>query len=390
MQPPTTQSERQNHSGTEPVWLPVPVRPRAEKTLHVAMVAPPWIPVPPPGYGGIEEVVALLCDALVERGHDVELFCAPGSGTKATVRPLLSEAHPDRIERALYEADHTARAFEGVDEAAAAENPFDVFHDHSGYTALAFADRLGVPLIHTVHGPFDGDTTPYYDHHGHKGRVVCISAAQLRMAPPGAKARSVVFNPIDFDSWPIGYEKKDYLLWVGRFVAEKGPQRAIRVAKSTGRPLILAGVVQRGQEEFFANEIQPHLDGDQITFVGEVGGARKQYLFAQAYAFLMPITWPEPFGMVMVEALAAGTPVLAFPNGAAPEIVEQGTSGFLVADENEMAATVPKAGELEPEACRRSAARFAPHTVAAGYEAVYGGAVESRAQTLDHVAAGGG
>jgi glycosyltransferase involved in cell wall biosynthesis len=354
------------------------------------MVAPPWIPVPPPGYGGIEQVVALLCDALVERGHDVELFCAPGSGTKATVRPLLSAPHPDRIERALYEADHTARAFEGIDEGAAAENPFDVVHDHSGYTALAFADRLEVPLAHTVHGPFDDDTTPYYDHHGHKGRVVCISRAQSRMAPPGAQVRSVVFNPIDYDAWPIGYEKQDYLFWIGRFVAEKGPQRAIRVAKTTGRPLILAGVVQRGQEEFFANEIQPHLDGDRIRFVGEVGGARKQYLFARAYAFLMPITWPEPFGMVMVESLAAGTPVLAFPSGAAPEIVEHGTSGFLVQDESEMAEMVPRAGELSPDACRRSAARFSPHTVAAGYEAVYRAAIESRADALHDVGHRGG
>jgi glycosyltransferase involved in cell wall biosynthesis len=350
------------------------------------MLAPPWIPVPPPGYGGIEEVVALLCDALVERGHDVELFCAPGSRTKATVRALLDAAHPDRIERALFEADHTARAFEGIDEAAAAENPFDVVHDHSGYTALAFADRLDLPLVHTVHGPFDDDTKPFYDHHGHKGRLVCISRSQARTAPSAAQARDVVFNPIDYDSWPVGYEKKDYLLWVGRFVAEKGPQRAIVVAKTTGRPLILAGVVQRGQEEFFANEIEPHLDGERIKFVGEVGGARKQYLFTQAYAFLMPITWPEPFGMVMVEALAAGTPVLAFPNGAAPEIVEHGTSGFLVQDEREMAAMVPRAAELSPDACRRSAARFSPHTVAAGYEAVYRAALERRAEPVRHVA----
>jgi glycosyltransferase involved in cell wall biosynthesis len=380
------QAEAPQHVDTEPVWLPVPVRPQARQTYRIAMIAPPWIPVPPPGYGGIEEVVALLCDALVERGHDVELFCAPGSGTKALVRPLLSAAHPDRIERALYEADHTARAFEGIDEAAAAENPFDVVHDHSGYTALAFADSLNVPLIHTVHGPFDDDTTPYYDHHGHKGRIVCISGTQSRMAPQGARTSAVVFNPIDYDSWPVGYQKEDYLFWIGRFVAEKGPQRAIRVAKATGRRLILAGVVQHGQEEFFANEIQPHLDGGQISYVGEVGGARKQYLFAQASAFLMPITWPEPFGMVMVESLAAGTPVLAFPHGAAPEIVEHGTSGFLVRDESEMAEMVPRAGGLSPEACRRSAARFAPHTVAAGYEAVYRVAIENSAESLRHAA----
>jgi glycosyltransferase involved in cell wall biosynthesis len=370
----------------QPVRLPVAERPEAGETYRIAVLAPPWIPVPPPGYGGIEEVVALLCDALVERGHDVELFCAPGSSSKAKVRTLLAEAHPESIERALFEADHTARAFELVDGAASSDGSFDVLHDHSGFTALAMADRLDVPVVHTVHGPFDRDTSPYYDHHGGKGRVVCISRAQAEMAPAGARVRSVVFNPIDFDAWPVGFEKDDYLLWVGRFVAEKGPQRAIRVAKATGRRLILAGVVQPRQERFFADEIQPHVDGEQIRFVGEVGGARKQHLFAQAYAFLMPITWPEPFGMVMVEALSGGTPVLAFPNGAAPEIVEHGRSGFLVRDEDEMAAMVPRAGELKPEDCRKSAERFSPHTVAAGYEDAYRDAIESRTQAPQHAA----
>jgi glycosyltransferase involved in cell wall biosynthesis len=179
-----------------------------------------------------------------------------------------------------------------------------------------------------------------------------------------------VHNPIDIDHWPLGAEKEDYLLWVGRFVAEKGPQRAIRVAKAVGRRLILAGVVQPRQERFFASEIEPHLDGEQISYIGEVGGARKQRLFADAYAFLMPIRWPEPFGMVMVEAMAAGTPVLAFPEGAAPEVVEQGVSGFLVADEDEMAARVRDAGRLDPLQIRRSAERFAPDRIAAGYEQV--------------------
>jgi glycosyltransferase involved in cell wall biosynthesis len=176
---------------------------------------------------------------------------------------------------------------------------------------------------------------------------------------------------MNVDAWPLVLHKQDYLLWLGRFVPEKGPQRAIKVAQATGRPLVLAGVVQPRFERFFATEIEPHLDGEQIRFVGEVGGVRKQELFADASAFLMPITWPEPFGMVMVEALAAGTPVLAFPNGAAPEIVEHGVNGFLVDDEDEMAAVVARLDEIDPKECRRSAQRFSPDNVAAGYEAVY-------------------
>jgi glycosyltransferase involved in cell wall biosynthesis len=351
----------------------------AERPRRIAMLAPPWIPVPPPGYGGIEEVVALVTDALVERGHDVELFCAPGSSSSANVRPLLPRAYPESIERSLIEADHVALAFAAFDDAASEGNPFDVVHDHCGYTTLAMADRIAVPLVHTVHGPFDEDTSRYYSHHSAKGSIVCISHSQAGMAPDDVRVTGVVHNPIDVDRWPVGLQKEDYLLWLGRFVAEKGPQRAIRVARITGRPLVLAGTVQPRQEKFFANEIQPHIDGEQIRFVGEAGGARKQQLFADAFAFLMPIRWPEPFGMVMVEALAAGTPVLAFDQGAAPEIVEHGRNGFLVQDEDDMAAHVEAAARIDPMECRRSAERFSPHHVAARYEAMYETAVAAPA-----------
>jgi glycosyltransferase involved in cell wall biosynthesis len=344
----------------------------AAERMHIAMLAPPWIPVPPPGYGGIEFVVALLSDALVDRGHDVELFCAPGSSSSATVRPLLDAAHPESIERSLFEADHVARAFGLIDAARESGREFDVVHDHCGFTPLAMADRLGTPLVHTVHGPFNEDTKPFYAEHGAKGRLVCISHSQARQAPEGVDPSAVVHNPIDVDSWPLGLHKQDYLLWIGRIVPEKGPHRAIEVAHEAKRPLILAGPVQPGYERFFATQVEPHIDGVAVRYVGEVGGARKQRLFADAFAFLMPIRWPEPFGMVIVEALAAGTPVLAFAQGAAPEIIEHGVNGFLVNDEHEMAAMVERAGELDPQRCRRSAAeRFSPGKVALGYEAVY-------------------
>jgi glycosyltransferase involved in cell wall biosynthesis len=367
--------------------VPVPTRGNgaepvaAERRLRIAMLAPPWIPVPPPGYGGIEFMLALLCDALVARGHDVELFCAPGSRSSARVHPLLDRPHPDQIERALIEADHVGRAFDAIDAAAVAGRPFQVIHDHC-MVSLSMADRIGPPLVHTVHGPFDEDTTPFYAYQGRKGGLVCISHAQANMAPEQAHVCGVVHNPVDVHSFPVGYVKEDWLLWLGRMVPEKGPQRAIRVARAVGRPLVLAGNVQPRYERFFADEIQPHIDDVNVRYVGEVGGARKQRLFADAFAFLMPISWPEPFGMVMVEALAAGTPVVAFRQGAAPEIVEHGKCGFLVEDEDEMAAMVDRCGELKPEDCRASAERFSPDRVAAGYEAIYhdalAGGVEAR------------
>jgi glycosyltransferase involved in cell wall biosynthesis len=370
---PNQRYRREDNAAEQIAPGSAPPRERARRTpearLRIAMLAPPWIPVPPRGYGGIEYVVALVTDALVEHGHDVELFCSPGSGTKAKVHPLLPAAHPEAIERALFEADHVGRAFRAIE--GDGDHRFDVIHDHCGYTPLALADQIETPLVHTVHGPFNDETNDYYAHNGHNGHVVCISHAQAGQAPNADIVDSVVHNPIDVDAWPVGYEKEDYLLWLGRFAPEKGPHRAIEVAKATGRRLILAGPVQPGQERYFSEEVEPNVDGSRISWVGEVGGARKQRLFADASVFLMPIRWPEPFGMVMVEALAAGTPVLAFPEGAAPEIVEDGVNGFLVADEQEMAAMVDRVSEIDPLTCRRSAERFAPDRIALGYEAAF-------------------
>jgi glycosyltransferase involved in cell wall biosynthesis len=264
-----------------PVRQP-PIEPgTAEQPRRIAMLAPPWIPLPPPGYGGIEEVVALLTEALVDRGNDVELFCAPGSSSNAKLRPLLPTSHPESIERALFEADHVGRAF------GRSTPPPPTTTRSTSSTTTAVTPRSRWPTESDSRwctrstGRSTRDTTPYYDHHGARDNVVCISRSQASFAPVGASVRAVVFNPIDIETWPVGFEKQDYLFWVGRFAPEKGAHRAIAVAKQARRRLILAGVVQSRQERFFANEIQPHIDGDQIQFVGEVGGARKRNLFAE-------------------------------------------------------------------------------------------------------------
>src|SRR5437660_9986809 len=254
--------------------------------LRIAMLAPPWIPVPPPGYGGIESVVALLTRELVREGHDVTLFAPPGSRSEARVCPPLDRPHPDEIERSLYEADHSARAFALIDEQARLGRAYHVLHDHCGFTPLAMADRLGTPLVHTLHGPFKTDEASFYAHHASKAHVVAISQTQLQAAPAGMSVAGVVPNPIDVQEWPLQRHKEPYLLWVGRMAMEKGAHRAIAAARLAGMRLVLAGPVQRGQECYFDREVIPHADDERVSYVGEISGAAKERLFARASALL--------------------------------------------------------------------------------------------------------
>jgi glycosyltransferase involved in cell wall biosynthesis len=361
-----------NDSAAErPRWLRAPLR--------IAMLAPPWLSVPPSGYGGVEVVVSALTEALVRRGHAVTLFCAPGSVSAATVTTLLDAPHPDEIERSLYEVDHVARAFEEIDDAPP-EQRFDVIHDHCGFTAIAMADRIDTPIVHTLHGQFTPSTAAFYVRHAHKAVLVGISRTQLHSAPAELDPFEVIPNPIDVTAWQLRERKDDYLLWIGRMTPEKGPHRAIAAAQAADVPLVLAGVIQPGQQSFFDREVAPHLDGDRVRFVGEVGGAEKRSLFERARGLLMPIRWEEPFGMVMVEAMACGTPVIAFAEGAARELVVDGTTGFLVADERAMADAIGRLSSIAPRDCRAWVAAHCDVDVVAGaYERIYRSVASPRA-----------
>jgi glycosyltransferase involved in cell wall biosynthesis len=339
--------------------------------LRIAMLAPPWIAVPAPGYGGVESVVSTLTEALVHRGHDVTLFCAPGSVSHATVVTLLERAHPDEIERSLYEVDHVAQAFDRIDLVAGG-NRFDVVHDHCGFAGVAMAGRIGTPLVHTVHGPFTANTAAFYARHGHKAALVGISKAQVASAPSELGPVDSIPNPIDLRAWPLEERKGDSLLWIGRMTPEKGPQRAIAAARVVDAPLVLAGVIQPGQQEFFDREVAPHIDGTRVRFVGEVAGSAKRSLFARARGLLMPIRWDEPFGMVMVEALACGTPVIAFREGAARELVIDGQTGYLVDDERAMADAIGHLPRIAARDCRAWVRQHCDReVVAAAYERTY-------------------
>jgi hypothetical protein len=345
---------------------------RVGRRLRIALLAPPWIPIPPPGYGGIERVIAELASGLVRHGHDVSLLAPPGSRSSANVVPLLEREHAQDMGETLVDVDHVSRALEVIDDAAERGHPYDIVHDHSGFALVAIADRVAVPVLHTLHGPFTDDIRAFYRQHAHKVWVSGLSRAQLAGGPPGLRCVGAIPNPISLRAWPLETVKQRYLLWVGRMTEGKGPHRAIAVARAVGMPLIIAGPVQPGQREFFAAEVAPHIDGQRVRYLEEIGGRRQHELFARATALLMPIRWPEPFGMVMIEAMACGTPVIAFRDGSAPEVVVDGVSGFLVDDEAGMTDAVRRVGRLDPVLCRATVAeRFEVDVVTRAYEAAY-------------------
>ncbi len=354
-----------------------------DRSLRIAMLAGPWAEVPPrKGYGGTELVVAMLTDELVRRGHNVELFCPPGSTSLAMVRPVLDKAHAGTPLRPPYEAHHVSRAFTAIETAA---EPFDLVHDHSGFMAVGMADRLSVPMVHTMHGQLNPPVGRFYADYHHEVKLAAISQGQLNCAggtcrffnaevdgSPASVEATVINHAIDVSAWPLRRERGDYLLWMGRVQELKGPHRAIEIAQHSGMRLILAGPVHRGQEAFFDGYVAPHVDGDRISYVGEVGGQAKIDLLAGAAALLWPAKWCEPFGLGIVEALACGTPVLGFPDGAVGEIVQHGLNGFLALTTPELVELVSAIPQIDRERCRASVAdRYTVDAFASGYERLY-------------------
>ncbi len=334
--------------------------------MKIAMLAPPWIKIPPAGYGGIEWVVHYLSDAMVERGHDVTLFAPGSSVTRARLVSTFPGEMPDRIGQTMYEVKQVASCF-------AQAAGFDVIHDHSGFAAVPFASLIETPVVHTLHGPFSVDICSFYETFRDSAHLVAISEYQ-RSCCPGLRYAGTVYNPIDISDWPFRNrdEKEDYLLAFGRLCAEKGFHTAIEVAKRTGNKLIIAGAVQQVYRDYYETVIRPQVDGDQIRFVGEVSLTEKWNLFSKARAFLFPIQWPEPFGLVMIEAMACGTPVLAFPEGSVPEVVSDGVTGFVVSSVEQMIDRLGKIDEIDPGACRQYVRdKFSVARAADGYEKIY-------------------
>lgn len=339
--------------------------------MRVAMIAPPWLPVPPRGYGGIELVVAELTEELVRRGHEVLLFAPGDSQTSARLVPTVPRhlgqnlplAEARRLEAQVIGAAFARAAVEGV----------DLVHDHTLHHS-----EVALPTVRTLHGPATPETVrtcEMLSHNGQPNYFVAISRRQRDLFGPRVAFVGVVYNGLRLDLVPFAdrREKEDFLLFVGRANWEKGVDVAVRVAVRARRRLVLA--VKRTEDherQYFAEHVAPWLDRGEITLLGEITPAEKFDLYRRAAVTLFTSQWEEPFGLVMVESMAAGTPVIAFPKGAAPEIIAHGQTGFLCPDEEAMVAAVEAACRLDPQTCRRHVlTHFSVARMADDYERVY-------------------
>ena len=312
--------------------------------MRVAQIAPPWTPVPPPLYGGIELVVDRLSRGLAAAGHDVLLFTTGDSTCPVPRKWVLPKAEGFRIGMAVPELRHVLAAYDAVQD-------YDVVHDHTVFGPL-YAERFPhLKVVTTIHGPFNDELTELYGRIAQSIPVICVSHDQRSCAPDVPVTR-VIHPGIDASDFPVGDGRGGYLLFLGRMAPEKGAHRAIEVARKAGVPLLMAAKMREPWErEYFEAEVAPFLT-DEIRYLGEVPHEEKLELLAGAVALINPIRWHEPFGLVMIEALACGTPVIAFPEGAAPEIVEQGRTGFLCEDEAEMVDAVVRIPTVDRALCR--------------------------------------
>lgn len=316
--------------------------------MRIGVIAPPWLSVPPAGYGGTEAVVDQLCRGLAAAGHDVTLVAHPASTCPVRVVPVLT----GRATPAINDAEAERRHVEG---AYAILRDHDVIHDHTRLGA-AHAAEVAAPVVITNHGPFDTEADERLAAAaGPNVFVVAISVAHARGAG-GVRVHAVIHHGVDVDAFPSGRTPREHLLFLGRMSPDKGVHLAVRYARDAGVPLLIAAKMREaGEREYFRREIAPHLGGG-ILHVGEVGGRTKLEMLASARALLNPLCWPEPFGMVMIEAMACGTPVIARRCGSTPEIVTEGC-GFVVDDDEGFRRAIHDVRRLDRTAVREHVAQ---------------------------------
>ncbi len=334
--------------------------------MRIAQIAPITERVPPKKYGGTERVVSALTEGLVKRGHDVTLFATNDSLTSAKLSSVIDGALREKKFNNIYGLNtwtmyHIAMAYSHQED-------FDLIHDHTGYIGLPIANLARTPVLLTMHGNFHEDVRPMFDAI-RRPQVVCISKSQSEELK--IRDFSVIYNGLPMSHYPFSLDHDGYLLFVGRISLEKGTHIAIEAAQKSGLPLIIAAKLDEPDVKYFRKYIKPHLR-DNIQWVGEVDEVDRNRLMSRALCFLHPVTWNEPFGLTMIEAMACGSPVVGFDKGSVPEIVKHGTTGYVVTNISSLLDAIKKIDKISRKYCRDySLQEFSADKMTDEYELLY-------------------
>jgi glycosyltransferase involved in cell wall biosynthesis len=335
--------------------------------VRIGILAPAWIPVPPPAYGGIEQIVALLARELAVMGHEVRLAAPPSSEVEGVRISSPLDRLPDAIGAAADDLLHVLRGLDLLRDV-------DVIIDHSGALGALMTAQSGTPAMHVVHGPLDPAPLQVYEAIAARAglHLVAISQAQ-RDSAPHLPFLGVCHNGLDPSEPPFRAEPEGYLAFLGRMAPEKGAGEAIEIARRAGLPLLIAAKCrEEAEREYFQRAVEPEL-GSDVVWLGEIRQREKYDLLAGARGLVFPIDWSEPFGMVMIEAMACGTPVLATPRGSVPEVVIDGETGFIRDSVDGLVEAAGRLGEIDRTRCRQHVAdRFSGRAMARAYERVVG------------------
>ena len=341
--------------------------------MKIAQVAPLYESIPPKYYGGTERVVSYLTEELVRQGHDVTVFASGDSVTRARLEPVVPRAL--RLDKHCVDPlAHHVLMLGKVDKRAL---EFDIVHFHIDYLHFPLTRGWDTPQLTTLHGRLDiPELAPLY-HEFHDMPVVSISNDQ-RTPLPFANWRATVYHGLPPELYTFRARPGNYLAFLGRISPEKRVDRAIEIATRAGMPLRIAAKVDKVDQEYFESRIKPLLNHPLVDYVGEIGESEKDAFLGNAYALLFPVDWPEPFGLVMIEAMACGTPVIAYRRGSVPEVIEDGKTGFIVEDTEEALAAVERIGTLSRQRCwREFEQRFSTRRMVRDYLAVYRAIIHS-------------
>lgn len=345
--------------------------------MRIAQVAPLAESVPPKLYGGTERVVAWLTEELVDLGHDVTLFASGDSRTRADLVPVL----PRALRLGSPRTDPAAACAALLESVACRASDFDVIHHHTDWIHLPLSTRLRVPFLTTLHGRLDLPGLPDALRPFPQAPFISISDDQ-RTPLAHLNWLGTIYHGLPLDLLQPRFEAGDYLAFLGRLTRDKGPETAIRLARSAGMPLRIAAKLPRAERRYFKDRIEPLIDGKQIQIVGEVDDRTKQDFLANAACLLFPIDWPEPFGLVMIEAMACGTPVIAFRRGSVSEVIDDGVTGFIVDDEPAALRALQRLPELDRRRVREGfERRFSARQMAKNYVRCYEALLESTNST---------